>query len=200
MVSLPIQVTVYAGLITLAYLSLCLRKCDVQIPANLLQLGHAGAPVNHPVAVRANAHSGSPDSPVIRLVVGHVPGRHLWGTASDAVNFAGLARPLVLCPARLEEGSKVAAKNQHRALSVAGWQSSLDPGTHGILMLAETAWQSLPPYSCDGFSTRLGVGVTFSRRVAPGSHLVLLRRGAQACFNPAIKISDGDRAPVFYPP
>jgi hypothetical protein len=70
------------------------------------------------------------------MVFCHAPGGPLWSAASHAVNLTGLAGPLVLCPARLEIGGKLAAKNQCGALAVTGWQSHLHPGTHGIFMRA----------------------------------------------------------------
>jgi hypothetical protein len=50
-----LDVTVYGGRIALVYLSLCLRKRDVQIPLIASQSRLDGAPIDHRVTVRANA-------------------------------------------------------------------------------------------------------------------------------------------------
>ena len=54
--------------------------------------------------------------------------------AADAVEFIRLASPFIPKPASLEECYKLVAKNKDGALVIARWQSSLDPGTHRILM------------------------------------------------------------------
>jgi hypothetical protein len=50
------KVTVYGGGETIAYTSLRLRNRDVQIPANLRQLGHAYSPVHYGFTLRTDPH------------------------------------------------------------------------------------------------------------------------------------------------
>jgi hypothetical protein len=66
------------------------------------------------------------------LAIGHIPVRILRGTASNTVNFAGLACPLVLQPARLNEVGKMPAEDQQGPLLVNDRQPPFDPFAHGI--------------------------------------------------------------------
>ena len=102
-------------------------------------------------AVRANADLGS-QSRCNRLVIRHVSGGLLGRAASDAVDFTRLAGPLVLCPARLEIGGKVPAKDQYGALVCHRLAAPPSPRRARYSCACQTAGQPLPPYSCDGFS------------------------------------------------
>ena len=117
---------------------LSLHKRDVQISPNLSQLRQAGAPENHLLAVRANAHQ-TPEFLCHRLILRHPPGWQLGSAASNAIDFSRLAGPLVFRPARLEKGCQFTAKDQGGALGITRWQSSLNPGAHGILVRAKQA-------------------------------------------------------------
>ncbi len=65
------------------------------------------------------------------------PRRKLRAAASDAVDFSRPTGLFVLCPTFPKECDKITAQNQHRALVIAGWKSSLDPPAHGIFVSAE---------------------------------------------------------------
>src|ERR1035437_1069415 len=132
------QVTVYGGVMALAYLSLCLRKRDVQFPPILIQSRLAGAPVDHPLTVRADAFK-VPQGLRNRQVVCHISSGPFRSMASNAIDFSRLAGPLIFRPARLEICGEIGAKNQHRTFSVTGWKPSLDPCAHGIFVDTEQA-------------------------------------------------------------
>src|ERR1035441_4745941 len=154
------QVTVYGRLVALTYTSQCLRKRDLHFPLNMPQAGQADAPVHDAVAVRANRCQIA-KLLGYRLIVRHVTSRKPRCPASDAVEFTRPTRLLLACPASLKECGKVTAQNQRWAVAIDGWESSLDPGAHGVFVSAEQLGNFLNGVAAVDFDPAM-VGATFS--------------------------------------
>ena len=107
-------------LIALTYTSQCFRKQDVHCSLNLPELSHADAPIDDRIAVRANRYQVA-QILCNGFVFRSVARRKLRGGAADAVDFPRQKRSVCFLPNASEECDKVAAKDQPRALVIAGW-------------------------------------------------------------------------------
>lgn len=118
---------------TIVYVSKCFRRHNVQLTANLLQLGRINAPIDDGIAVRADANQVTHRLGQA-LIVRHVAGGRSGCPASDAVDFSGFTSALVLCPSCLKKCREVTTKNQHWPPVIDGWQSLFYPFAHGVFM------------------------------------------------------------------
>jgi len=71
--------------------------------------------------------------------VGHISVRHLWRTASDAVDTTWSAGLLRASPPVGEKAAKLFAPNEDRTLIIDGNQALSKPGAHSILVDGEEA-------------------------------------------------------------
>lgn len=97
----------------------CLRHRDVHLTANLLQFGQANAPVHDRVAVWADRNKVPHRSGYV-FVFRHIPRWRFRRSASDAIDFAGLACLFVFRSPCLKVGGKVATEDQYRSLAIVG--------------------------------------------------------------------------------
>src|SRR5690606_12877157 len=113
------------------YTFLSSREPDLQVSRHGGESGAVDAAVHHPVALWTKADEIAAGGGQ-RFEIRHAQRWRLRTAAADAINFAGLAGPLVTGALACEEGREFAAQDQHRTPIVAdGKPVPLDPLPHG---------------------------------------------------------------------
>ncbi|WP_232529328.1 hypothetical protein [Methylomonas koyamae] len=128
-----IEVTVYEGFVTLAYVFQWFRLRDVQVRLNFIQTGESDKLVDNAAATWAKTNQ-SPRVGICRFIISHVPGWSLRYPAANAIHFKGLTLALSAGPFALPVTAKIGTGNQDGPLLVNRRQPVFDPEPHGIFV------------------------------------------------------------------
>src|SRR5262249_42637638 len=126
-------VTIHVGLRCLFYAWFRLCERHVQVPAHRADLLRIDPPIDHSIAIGADAAKRA-SGVVGHDAIDHLQGGHLRRAARQAIDAARAAGPLRLHSAFAKEAADFLATDHGRALAVDGLEPLLEPSPHGVLV------------------------------------------------------------------